>query len=84
MSLDAVLNRIDEDLQTSIDRLMELLRIPSISTISWSTSSRVPAIADVSGASTAAGKRRAARTNARGSSSTPSRRSGPPEQGPGG
>ncbi|AXT28439.1 dipeptidase [Ruegeria sp. AD91A] len=32
MSLDTVLNRIDEDLQTSIDRLMELLRIPSIST----------------------------------------------------
>ncbi|WP_377187035.1 M20/M25/M40 family metallo-hydrolase [Ruegeria meonggei] len=32
MSLDAVLNRIDADLQTSIDRLMELLRIPSIST----------------------------------------------------
>ncbi len=32
MSLDDVLNRIDADLQTSIDRLMELLRIPSIST----------------------------------------------------
>lgn len=32
MSLETVLNRIDEDLQTSIDRLMELLRIPSIST----------------------------------------------------
>lgn len=32
MSLDAVLGRIDADLQTSIDRLMEFLRIPSIST----------------------------------------------------
>ncbi|NOD34182.1 MULTISPECIES: dipeptidase [unclassified Ruegeria] len=32
MSLDTVLNRIDDDLQTSIDRLMELLRIQSIST----------------------------------------------------
>ncbi len=32
MSLDAVLNRIDTDLATSIDRLMEFLRIPSIST----------------------------------------------------
>ncbi len=32
MSLDAVLSRIDSDLQTSIDRLMELLRIQSIST----------------------------------------------------
>lgn len=32
MSLDAVLNRIDADLQTAIDRLMKLLRIPSIST----------------------------------------------------
>ncbi|UWR01484.1 dipeptidase [Ruegeria conchae] len=32
MSLDAVLSRIDTDLTTSIDRLMEFLRIPSIST----------------------------------------------------
>ncbi|WP_171099703.1 M20/M25/M40 family metallo-hydrolase [Ruegeria sp. HKCCD7255] len=32
MSLDAVLSRIDDDLSTSIDRLMDLLRIPSIST----------------------------------------------------
>ena len=32
MSLDAVLSRIDADLSTSIDRLMEFLRIPSIST----------------------------------------------------
>ncbi|WP_170605246.1 dipeptidase [Ruegeria arenilitoris] len=32
MSLDAVLSRIDSDLSTSINRLMELLRIPSIST----------------------------------------------------
>ncbi len=32
MPLDTVLNRIDDDLQTSIDRLMELLRIQSIST----------------------------------------------------
>ena len=32
MSLDAVLSRIDSDLDASFDRLMELLRIPSIST----------------------------------------------------
>lgn len=32
MSLTAVLNRIDEDLPQALDRLMELLRIPSIST----------------------------------------------------
>ncbi|SLN11659.1 Succinyl-diaminopimelate desuccinylase [Pseudoruegeria aquimaris] len=32
MTLDAVLNRIDEDLPQSLDRLMSLLRIPSIST----------------------------------------------------
>ena len=32
MNLDAVLNRIDADLQRSTDRLFELLRIPSIST----------------------------------------------------
>ncbi|MCG6903988.1 MAG: M20/M25/M40 family metallo-hydrolase [Rhodobacter sp.] len=32
MSLDAVLARIDADLPASLDRLMELLRIPSIST----------------------------------------------------
>ncbi len=32
MSLDAVLNQIDTDLNSSMDRLMELLRIPSIST----------------------------------------------------
>lgn len=32
MSLDAVLNKIDADLSISIDRLMEFLRIPSIST----------------------------------------------------
>lgn len=32
MSLDAVLARIDSDLPQSIDRLMELLKIPSIST----------------------------------------------------
>ncbi len=32
MSLDAVLARIDADLPKSLDRLMELLRIPSIST----------------------------------------------------
>ncbi|MGI9368663.1 MAG: M20/M25/M40 family metallo-hydrolase [Ruegeria sp.] len=32
MSLDTVLNQIDADLSASIDRLMELLRIPSIST----------------------------------------------------
>ncbi len=32
MSLDAVLSRIDQDLPAAIDRLMELLRIPSIST----------------------------------------------------
>lgn len=32
MSLDAILARIDDDLDTSIDRLMTLLRIPSIST----------------------------------------------------
>ena len=32
MSLDAVLSRIDEDLPAATDRLMELLRIPSIST----------------------------------------------------
>ncbi len=32
MPLDAVLSRIDDDLTTSIDRLMEFLRIPSIST----------------------------------------------------
>ncbi|OWU72642.1 M20/M25/M40 family metallo-hydrolase [Marinibacterium profundimaris] len=32
MSLDAVLSRIDSDLDASLDRLMELLRIPSIST----------------------------------------------------
>ena len=32
MSLDAVLARIDQDLDAATDRLMELLRIPSIST----------------------------------------------------
>ena len=32
MSLDAVLARIDEDLPQALDRLMALLRIPSIST----------------------------------------------------
>lgn len=32
MSLDTVLNRIDDDLQMSLDRLMTFLRIPSIST----------------------------------------------------
>ena len=32
MSLDAVLARIDEDLPQALDRLMDLLRIPSIST----------------------------------------------------
>ncbi|MBW4708688.1 M20/M25/M40 family metallo-hydrolase [Roseobacter sp. YSTF-M11] len=32
MSLDAVLSRIDSDLPAAMDRLMELLRIPSIST----------------------------------------------------
>ena len=32
MTLDAVLSRIDETLPQSLDRLMELLRIPSIST----------------------------------------------------
>ncbi|MCV2889161.1 M20/M25/M40 family metallo-hydrolase [Ruegeria aquimaris] len=32
MSLDDVLGRIDADLHTAIDRLMELIRIPSIST----------------------------------------------------
>ncbi|MEQ9040752.1 MAG: M20/M25/M40 family metallo-hydrolase [Silicimonas sp.] len=32
MSLDAILARIDDDLDTSIDRLITLLRIPSIST----------------------------------------------------
>jgi len=32
MNLDAVLNRIDADLQRSTDRLFEFLRIPSIST----------------------------------------------------
>ncbi len=32
MSLDAILNRIDEDLDDSTNRLMEFLRIPSIST----------------------------------------------------
>ena len=32
MTLDAVLHRIDETLPQSLDRLMELLRIPSIST----------------------------------------------------
>ena len=32
MSLDAVLNRIDNDLPKAIDRLFEVLRIPSIST----------------------------------------------------
>ena len=32
MSLDAVLSRIDADLDASLDRLMALLRIPSIST----------------------------------------------------
>ena len=32
MSLDAVLSRIDEDLPEALDRLMALLRIPSIST----------------------------------------------------
>lgn len=32
MSLDAVLSRIDKDLPAATDRLMELLRIPSIST----------------------------------------------------
>ena len=31
-TLDAVLNRIDQDLPEALDRLMELLRIPSIST----------------------------------------------------
>ncbi|MEM9972982.1 MAG: M20/M25/M40 family metallo-hydrolase [Pseudomonadota bacterium] len=32
MSLDAVLTRIDDDLPNALERLMELLRIPSIST----------------------------------------------------
>ncbi len=32
MGLDAVLNRIDEDQPAALDRLLELLRIPSIST----------------------------------------------------
>ena len=32
MSIDAILNRIDAELPASMDRLMELLRIPSIST----------------------------------------------------
>ena len=32
MSLQSVLNRIDDDLHHALDRLMELLRIPSIST----------------------------------------------------
>ena len=32
MTLDAVLDRIDETLPQSLDRLMDLLRIPSIST----------------------------------------------------
>lgn len=32
MSLDAVLSRIDDDLPNALERLMELLRIPSIST----------------------------------------------------
>ncbi|MEM7090804.1 MAG: dipeptidase [Pseudomonadota bacterium] len=32
MSLDTVLNRIDDDLQMSLERLMTFLRIPSIST----------------------------------------------------
>ena len=32
MSLDTVLSRIDEDLPQALDRLMELLRIPSVST----------------------------------------------------
>ncbi|SNR42902.1 M20/M25/M40 family metallo-hydrolase [Puniceibacterium sediminis] len=32
MSLDAVLNRIDDDLAAATDRLLDLLRIPSIST----------------------------------------------------
>lgn len=32
MSLDAVLQKIDDDLETSIDRLFSLLKIPSIST----------------------------------------------------
>lgn len=32
MSLEAVLSRIDDDLPAALDRLMELLRIPSIST----------------------------------------------------
>ena len=32
MALDAVLNKIDETLPQSLERLMELLRIPSIST----------------------------------------------------
>ena len=32
MSLDAVLNQIDQDQPAALDRLMELLRIPSIST----------------------------------------------------
>ena len=32
MSLDAVLSRIDTDLPQALDRLLELLRIPSIST----------------------------------------------------
>ncbi|NNF91405.1 MAG: hypothetical protein HKM96_08470, partial [Boseongicola sp.] len=32
MTIDAVLSRIDTDLDTAIDRLKDLLRIPSIST----------------------------------------------------
>ena len=32
MSLDAVLNRIDADLPAATERLLDLLRIPSIST----------------------------------------------------
>ncbi|SMO78872.1 Acetylornithine deacetylase/Succinyl-diaminopimelate desuccinylase [Thalassovita litoralis] len=32
MSLDTVLSRIDEDLPQALDRMMELLRIPSVST----------------------------------------------------
>ena len=32
MSLDSVLDRIDTDLDAALDRLMTLLRIPSIST----------------------------------------------------
>ena len=32
MSLDAVLSRIDDDLDEALERLMEFVRIPSIST----------------------------------------------------